>query len=73
MCDLIQKVMNRPASQINKDQALVPSKCTVLHNQVGTAPGMWMKRKIRCLFHWSSLRNEALTSYEIIPKSGSRI
>jgi nicotinamide-nucleotide amidase len=37
--DLIQKVMNRPASQINKDQALVPSKCTVLHNQVGTAPG----------------------------------
>jgi nicotinamide-nucleotide amidase len=38
--DLIQKVMNRPASQINKDQALVPSKCTVLHNQVGTAPGM---------------------------------
>jgi hypothetical protein len=33
--DLIQKVMNRPASQINKDQALVPSKCTVLHN--GTA------------------------------------
>jgi nicotinamide-nucleotide amidase len=23
----------------------VPSKCTVLHNQVGTAPGMWMKKE----------------------------
>jgi nicotinamide-nucleotide amidase len=43
--DLIEKAMNRPASQMNKDQALVPSKCTVLHNSVGTAPGMWMKKE----------------------------
>jgi nicotinamide-nucleotide amidase len=42
--ELIEKAMNRPASQMNKDQALVPSKCTVLHNAVGTAPGMWMKK-----------------------------
>ncbi len=33
-----------PLLQVNIDQALVPSKCTVLHNQVGTAPGMWMKK-----------------------------
>ena len=43
--ELIEKVMKRPASQMNKDQALVPSKATVLHNAVGTAPGMWMKRE----------------------------
>ncbi len=43
--ELIEKAMNRPASQMNKDQALVPSKCTVLHNAVGTAPGMWMKKE----------------------------
>jgi nicotinamide-nucleotide amidase len=43
--DLIEKAMNRPASQMNKDQALVPSKCIVLHNAVGTAPGMWMKKE----------------------------
>ena len=43
--ELIEKAMNRPASQMNKDQALVPSKCTVLHNDVGTAPGMWMKKE----------------------------
>lgn len=42
--DLIEKAMKRPASQVNKDQALVPSRSTVLHNQVGTAPGMWMEK-----------------------------
>ncbi|WP_158728113.1 MULTISPECIES: CinA family nicotinamide mononucleotide deamidase-related protein [unclassified Flavobacterium] len=42
---LIERVMNRPASQINKDQALVPSKCIVLHNEVGTAPGMWIRKE----------------------------
>ncbi len=43
--ELIEKAMNRPASQMNKDQALVPSKCIVLNNAVGTAPGMWMKKE----------------------------
>jgi nicotinamide-nucleotide amidase len=41
---LIESVMKRPASQVNKDQALVPSRSTVLHNQVGTAPGMWLEK-----------------------------
>jgi nicotinamide-nucleotide amidase len=43
--ELIEGFYKRPISQMNKDQALVPSKCTVLHNQVGTAPGMWMKKE----------------------------
>jgi len=42
---LIEGFYKRPITQINKDQALVPSKCTILHNQVGTAPGMWMKKE----------------------------
>jgi nicotinamide-nucleotide amidase len=41
---LIEKAMKRPASQMNKDQALVPSHAQILHNAVGTAPGMWMQR-----------------------------
>lgn len=41
---LIEKAMQRPASQMNKDQALVPSRAKILHNAVGTAPGMWLKR-----------------------------
>ncbi len=42
--ELIERVMKRPASQVNKDQALVPSTATVLHNAVGTAPGMWLEK-----------------------------
>jgi nicotinamide-nucleotide amidase len=42
---LIEGFYKRTITQINKDQALVPSRCTVLHNQVGTAPGMWMKKE----------------------------
>lgn len=41
---LIERAMKRPASQMNKDQALVPSHAKILHNEVGTAPGMWMER-----------------------------
>lgn len=29
-----------PFSELNRLQGMVPSKCTVLHNQLGTAPGM---------------------------------
>lgn len=31
-------------NQLNKDQALVPEKCTVLPNTTGTAPGMWFEK-----------------------------
>ncbi|HKK80852.1 MAG TPA: competence/damage-inducible protein A [Prolixibacteraceae bacterium] len=30
-------------NQLNKDQALVPECCEVLHNPSGTAPGMWFE------------------------------
>jgi nicotinamide-nucleotide amidase len=30
-------------NQLNKDQALVPDCCEVLHNPAGTAPGMWFE------------------------------
>ena len=37
---LLEEFYNRPISEINKQQALVPSRCQVLFNKVGTAPGM---------------------------------
>jgi len=43
--ELIEGFFKRPITQINKDQALVPSRCEVLFNQVGTAPGMWMEKE----------------------------
>lgn len=40
--DLFKNHIATPISDINRDQALVPSKAEVLHNAYGTAPGMWM-------------------------------
>ena len=41
--DLFAKyITSTPISDMNRKQALVPSKAEVLHNAYGTAPGMWM-------------------------------
>lgn len=42
---LIEDFYKRKITQMNKDQALVPSKATVLFNKVGTAPGMLMQKE----------------------------
>ena len=43
--EIIEGFYKRPITKLNKDQALIPSKCEVLFNKVGTAPGMWMKKE----------------------------
>lgn len=43
--ELIEGFYKRPISQINKEQALVPSQATVLFNKMGTAPGMWIQKE----------------------------
>lgn len=42
--ELIEGIYKRPITQINKEQALVPSRAKVLFNKMGTAPGMWMEK-----------------------------
>jgi nicotinamide-nucleotide amidase len=68
--EMIEGFYKRPITQINKDQALVPSKCTVLHNQVGTAPGMWMKKENTVFISLPGVPYEMkyLVENEIIPK-----
>lgn len=68
--ELIESVMKRPASQMNKDQALVPSKCEVLFNKVGTAPGMWMKKENTVFISLPGVPYEMkyIVQNEIIPK-----
>ena len=68
--DLIERALGRVASQINKDQALVPSKCTVLHNQVGTAPGMWIKKENTVFISLPGVPYEMkyLIENQVIPK-----
>jgi len=67
---LIEGFYKRQITQINKDQALVPSKCMVLHNQVGTAPGMWMKKENTVFISLPGVPFEMkyLVENEIIPK-----
>lgn len=43
--EIIEGFYKRPITQINREQALVPTKVKVLFNKVGTAPGMWMEKE----------------------------
>ena len=67
---LFEKALRLPASQVNRDQALVPSKCTVLHNANGTAPGMWMKKGNTVFISLPGVPYEMkeIVSNEVIPK-----
>ena len=68
--NLIERALGRVASQINKDQSLVPSKCTVLYNQVGTAPGMWIKKENTVFISLPGVPYEMkyLIENQVIPK-----
>lgn len=41
---LFKKYISTPISDLNRKQALVPSKARVLKNNFGTAPGMWLEK-----------------------------
>lgn len=68
--EIIEGFYKRPITQLNKDQALVPSKCTILHNKMGTAPGMWMKKEQTVFVSLPGVPYEMkyLVEHEIIPK-----
>ncbi|WP_111309067.1 CinA family nicotinamide mononucleotide deamidase-related protein [Confluentibacter sediminis] len=56
--------------QVNIDQALVPSKATVLMNTLGTAPGMWLERNNKVFVSLPGVPFEmkALITLEVLPK-----
>ena len=68
--ELIEGYFKRKITQINKDQALVPSKATVLHNQYGTAPGLWMRKENTVFVSLPGVPFEMkyLIENEVIPK-----
>ncbi|MEM8509038.1 MAG: competence/damage-inducible protein A [Bacteroidota bacterium] len=41
---LFQRYISTPISDLNRQQALVPSRAHILHNKYGTAPGLWMEK-----------------------------
>ena len=67
---LFEKYINTPISEVNRRQALVPSRAEVLHNAYGTAPGMWMRGKKAIFISLPGVPFEMkqLVTHEVIPK-----
>ncbi|MDH5415068.1 MAG: competence/damage-inducible protein A, partial [Flavobacteriaceae bacterium] len=67
---LFSKYISTPISDINRRQALVPSKATVLKNRFGTAPGMWIEKKEKVFISLPGVPYEmrGLINYEVLPR-----
>lgn len=66
---LFAKYFNMPISDVNRLQALVPSRAKVLHNKYGTAPGMWMEKNNKVFVSLPGVPFEmkALIKEEVMP------
>jgi nicotinamide-nucleotide amidase len=66
---LFKKFISTPISEVNRHQALVPSKSTVLMNKFGTAPGMLLEKEEKTFISLPGVPYEmrALISYEVLP------
>lgn len=57
-------------NQLNRDQALLPVDCTVLHNPVGTASGMWFEKSGTIFISMPGVpfEMEAIMTEEVFPR-----
>ncbi|RPD99571.1 competence/damage-inducible protein A [Aureibaculum marinum] len=67
--NLFKKYITTPISNINRQQALVPSKALVLHNSFGTAPGMLLTKNNKVFISLPGVPYEmkGLISNEVLP------
>ena len=67
---LWKNYIKQTPSQVNLDQALVPSKAKVLMNLYGSAPGMWLEKNNKVFISLPGVPYEmkALIANEVIPK-----
>lgn len=67
---LFSKYIDAPISEVNRQQALVPSKAKVLTNRFGTAPGMWIEKNGKVFISLPGVPYEmkALITEAVIPK-----
>jgi nicotinamide-nucleotide amidase len=65
---------NRPMLDVNIQQAAVPSKCTVLTNRQGTAPGMWLEKdgKIVVSLPGVPFEMKGIMEQEVFPRLQAR-
>jgi len=61
---------NIDLNKLNRDQALMPEACQVLHNKVGTAPGMWFEKNDTIFISLPGVPFEMmyLVEHEILPR-----
>jgi nicotinamide-nucleotide amidase len=57
-------------NQLNRDQALLPANCKVLHNSAGTASGMWLERNNTIFVSMPGVpfEMEAIMKEEVFPR-----
>ncbi|WP_456376181.1 competence/damage-inducible protein A [Lutibacter sp.] len=62
--------MKYPFTEVNKQQALVPSKSIPLKNYFGTAPGMWFQKNNKVVVSLPGVPNEmkGLLQNSVLPK-----
>lgn len=67
---LFKKLNDSPISQLNREQAMVPSRAKVLHNEFGTAPGLWLGKNTKVYIALPGVPYEmkALMEREVIPR-----
>ena len=64
------KRVNHPVNKVQKYQALLPSKATLLPNRFGTAPGMWFFEENTVFVSMPGVPYEmkGLMKYEVLPR-----
>ena len=67
---LFAKYVSTPISDLNREQALIPSKAIALHNEYGTAPGLWMKKdnKVFIAMPGVPFEMKSLMELEVLPR-----
>ena len=68
--NIFKKYVSTPISDMNREQANLPSKATILHNQFGTAAGMWFINQAKVFISLPGVpyEMEALVKKEVLPK-----
>ena len=68
--NIFRKYVTTPISDMNREQANLPSKATILHNQFGTAAGMWFINQAQVFISLPGVpyEMEALVKKEVLPK-----
>ena len=62
--------INYPFTEVNRQQALVPSRGEVLFNKLGTAPGMWLENERGIVISMPGVPNEmkGIVTEELLPR-----